>query len=76
MRKSDKQGRDTVLKFSEHKRKRADDLQDDVDALFRLPVAEFTSARNALAARLKKSGRSDEAASVKALAKPSSRRGL
>lgn len=47
-----------------------DDLDDDVDALFRLPLAEFTDARNALAARLKKSGRGDEAAFVKALAKP------
>jgi hypothetical protein len=71
MRKSDKQGRDAVLKFSEHKRKRVDDLDDEVDALFRLPLAEFTEARNALAAQLKKSGRGDEAARVKALAKPS-----
>jgi flagellar biosynthesis GTPase FlhF len=44
--------------------------EDDVDALFRLPLAEFTGARNVLAARLKKSGRGDEAAFVKALAKP------
>jgi hypothetical protein len=48
-----------------------DDLDDDVDALFRLPLAEFTGARNTLAARLKKSGRGDEAARLKALAKPS-----
>lgn len=49
-------------------------LKEDVDELFRLPLAEFTSARNALAARLKKSGREEEraeAARVKALAKPS-----
>jgi hypothetical protein len=45
--------------------------EDDVDALFRLPLAEFTGARNALAAQLKKSGRGDEAAYVKALVKPS-----
>lgn len=45
--------------------------EDDVDALFRLPLAEFTGARNALAAQLKKSGRGDEAARVKALVKPS-----
>ncbi|HEV2828061.1 MAG TPA: hypothetical protein VGW76_10710 [Pyrinomonadaceae bacterium] len=70
MRKTEKQGKDAVLNFSEHKRKRADDLDDDVDALFRLPLAEFTDARNALAARLKKSGRGDEAIRVKALAKP------
>src|ERR1700730_6084897 len=46
-------------------------LEDDVDALFRLPLAEFTTARNTLAARLKKSGRGDDAVLVKALAKPS-----
>ena len=46
-------------------------LEDDVDSLFRLPLAEFTGARNTLAARLKKSGRGDEAALVKALGKPS-----
>jgi hypothetical protein len=71
MRNSEKQGRDAVLKFSEHKRKRVDELEDDLDGLFRLPLAEFTGARNALATRLKKSGRGDEAARVKALAKPS-----
>ena len=73
MRKSKKQGGDAVLKFSEHKRKRVDDLEDDVDALFRLPLADFTGARKTLAARLKKSGREHEkaeAARVKALAKP------
>lgn len=49
-------------------------LEDDVDALFKLPLAEFTAARNALAARLKKSGRGvvgGEAVLVKALVKPS-----
>jgi hypothetical protein len=46
-------------------------LNDDMDALFKLPLAEFTGARNVLATQLKKSGRGDEAASVKALAKPS-----
>ena len=30
-------------------------LEDDVDALFRLPLSEFTGARNTLAAQLKKS---------------------
>jgi hypothetical protein len=34
-------------------------------------LAEFTGARNALASQLKRSGRGDEAARVKALAKPS-----
>jgi flagellar hook-associated protein FlgK len=70
MRKSEKQGMNAVLKLSEHKRKRADELDDDVDALFRLPLAEFTTARNMLAAKLKKNARSDDAARVKALTKP------
>jgi hypothetical protein len=43
----------------------------DVDALFQLPLVEFTAARNALAARLKKAGHADEADQVKSLAKPS-----
>jgi hypothetical protein len=43
----------------------------DIEALFKLPLGEFTSARNALAAQLKKDGRADEANEVKALAKPS-----
>jgi DNA repair exonuclease SbcCD ATPase subunit len=38
--------------------------------LFRLPLAEFTGARNALAAQLKKNGLGDEAADVKARGKP------
>jgi hypothetical protein len=42
----------------------------EIDALFRLPLNEFTAARNALAAKLKKDGRADDAASVKGLAKP------
>jgi hypothetical protein len=41
-----------------------------IDALFALPLAEFTAARNALASRLKKEGRATEAERVKALAKP------
>ena len=46
-------------------------LNDDVDELFKLPLAEFTGARNALAARLKQSGRANDASLVKTLAKPS-----
>jgi hypothetical protein len=42
----------------------------DVDALFTLPLAEFTAARNALAARLKKEGRKDDSARVKGMVKP------
>jgi hypothetical protein len=45
--------------------------QDEIGALFRLPLAEFTGARNKLAARLKQSGRGDEAVLVKSLGKPS-----
>jgi hypothetical protein len=43
----------------------------DVDALFQLPLVEFTAARNALASRLKKAGQAGEAEQVKGLAKPS-----
>jgi hypothetical protein len=46
-------------------------LANDVDALFKLPLAEFTGARNALAAQLKKTGAVDDASIVKSLAKPS-----
>jgi hypothetical protein len=46
-------------------------IQDDLDALFELPLTEFTAARNALAARLKKAGDTTEAERVKALTKPS-----
>src|SRR5437762_13844445 len=70
MRKSEKQRRNAVLKFSEHKRKRSDKLETDIEALFKLPLAEFTGARNTLAAQLKKGGSGDEAVRVKALAKP------
>ena len=43
----------------------------DLDQLFQLPLGEFTAARNALAARLKKAGRPDEADRIKGLTKPS-----
>ena len=45
--------------------------EEDIDALFQLSPPEFVSARNALAAELKKAGRDDVAGRVKALAKPS-----
>ena len=44
---------------------------DPVSELYGLPLASFTGERNALAARLKKSGDAEAAAEVKALAKPS-----
>jgi hypothetical protein len=49
----------------------ASSARDDLDALFELPLAEFTSGRNALAAQLKKAGRQAEASEAKALPKPS-----
>jgi hypothetical protein len=42
----------------------------DIDALFRLPLEEFTAARNALAHRLKASGDAEASSRVKALSKP------
>jgi hypothetical protein len=46
-------------------------VEQDIDALFSLPLTEFTSARNALAARLKREKRQAETDFVKALLKPS-----
>ncbi len=45
--------------------------QNEQDELFQLPLNRFTTARNALASRLKKAGRDDAADRVKALVKPS-----
>jgi hypothetical protein len=45
-------------------------LDNDLDALFKLPLAEFTAARNALAKRLNETGRRADAQKVKGLAKP------
>ncbi len=47
------------------------ELEEDVDALFKRPLAEFIGARNNLTARLKQGGRTNDANLVKALAKPS-----
>ena len=41
-----------------------------VDDLFKLPLAEFTAARNILAAKLKKGGDAEEAERVRTLSKP------
>lgn len=46
-------------------------LQDEIDMLFQLPLPEFTNARNALAARLKKNGNAEDAVEVKSMGKPS-----
>jgi hypothetical protein len=45
-------------------------LDDEIDALFTLPLSEFIGARKALSARLKKEGRSNDAEFVTSLAKP------
>jgi hypothetical protein len=66
VKNSGKQDTNEDGNVSETKRK----LEDDVDALFRLPLAEFTASRNTLAARLKQSGRGNEADRVKGLVKP------
>jgi hypothetical protein len=42
----------------------------DIDALFRLPLEQFTAARNALAKRLKSAGRAEAATRVGELPKP------
>jgi len=44
---------------------------DEIDALFQAPLADFTPARNALAAKLKKQGDAAAAEGVKTLGKPS-----
>lgn len=46
-------------------------IEDEIDALFTLPLGEFTVARNTLVARLKKEGRANDADRVKLLGKPS-----
>jgi hypothetical protein len=42
-----------------------------IDELYQLPLSEFTGGRNALAARLRKSGKSSDADEVRSLVKPS-----
>jgi hypothetical protein len=46
-------------------------MKSDLDALFAVPLSEFTAARNALARRLAADRLSDEAARVKGMSKPS-----
>jgi hypothetical protein len=48
-----------------------DDLERELDRLYGLPLAEFTTARNELARRRKSSGDDAGAARVRSLAKPS-----
>src|SRR5262245_18641652 len=45
-------------------------LEDDIDALFQLPLSEFIGARKVLVTRLKKDGRPNDADKVNALVKP------
>lgn len=47
------------------------DLERELDALYALPLDEFTKARNDLASRLKKAHQEEAATSVRALRKPS-----
>lgn len=49
---------------------RTADVEPEIEGLFRLPLGEFTAARNALASRLRKEGATEEAERVKGLAKP------
>ena len=46
-------------------------MSDEIDSLYGVPLDEFTKARNALAASLRKAGNADAAERVKKLAKPS-----
>lgn len=46
------------------------DLERELDALYDLPLDEFTKARNSLASRLRKAHQADAADTVKALKKP------
>jgi hypothetical protein len=46
------------------------DLETELDALYALPVDEFTAARNDLARRLKQAGQADASGEVKQLRKP------
>ncbi len=50
--------------------RRGSDIGAEIDALFQLPIPEFTGARNALAKRLKSEGWTLDAERVKALVKP------
>ncbi len=45
-------------------------LNTEIQELYRQPLEEFTNARNSLASRLRKEDRKEDAAEVKALAKP------
>jgi hypothetical protein len=51
-------------------KKRTPDLDAEIGNLYALPLAEFTPARNALAARLRKEGDREASERVKGLAKP------
>lgn len=53
------------------RRARDESVEDDLDRLFQLALGDFTRARDALAAKLKKDGAAEKAEEVKGLAKPS-----
>src|SRR5947199_10289755 len=50
--------------------KMKNNLENEIDALFVLPLADFRGGRNLLAERLKKDGRAEDAERVKSLRKP------
>jgi hypothetical protein len=58
-------------KGREARASRNESVAGEIDGLFQLPLGEFTPARNALAAKLKKDGAADNAEQVKGLPKPS-----
>jgi len=62
---------DTVTTMSGERNEKLE-IEDEIDALFKLPLVEFTVGRNALALRLKKTGLHDVADRVKSIQKPSS----
>ena len=59
-----------VIEFRDKATSTKQKLSDELDDLFQLPLADFTSVRNEIAARLKKSGSANEANAVKSLSKP------
>jgi hypothetical protein len=66
--------RDSEVARAERREGRAardESVEREIDRLFQLPLADFTRARNALAAELKKEGASEKAEQVKGLTKPS-----
>src|SRR5688572_12003701 len=67
-------GRDSEVAGGERREARGardESVGDEIDRLFQLPLDEFTRARKALVAKLKKHSASETAEQVKGLTKPS-----